>query len=825
MNRDLLANTLLSHYRIVSKIGAGGMGEVYLAQDTKLDRRVALKILPAEVAADAIRMRRFVQEAKTASGLNHPNIITIHEIDRADSVDFIATEFIDGETLRERMRHAPMKLIEVLDVAIQCASALSAAHAANILHRDIKPENIMIRGDGIVKVLDFGLAKLTESRPVEIDPEAPTSVKTDPGTVVGTAVYMSPEQARGTEMDARTDIFSLGTVVYEMVAGRVPFEGSSSSEVMASILSEKEPQPLARYSTEVPVELERIVSKALRKNREQRYQTIKDMLLDLQSLKQELEFERRLERSMPPHLGSAADTGEQASETVIRSAARPTVSEKTPTRARTFNLRSLVLAVAALLIIASATGAYFYFTRARGGVINSIAVLPFVNASNNPEMEYLSDGLSESLINSLSKLPGVKVIARTSSFQYKGKEADLQEVAQALGVEAILTGKVLQRGDSLLISAELVNSRDKTQVWGEQYSRKASDVLAVQSEIAREIAEGMRLKLTGAEQQQLAKRPTENLKAFQYYMQGRAYSQRRTREDLLAAIRYCEKAIAEDQNYALAYAGLADAYANLGLRGYIAPIEGRRKAEEAGGKAIALDENLGEAHVAQGLTYTAFAPFNFSLGDRETRRAIELSPSLAGAHQSLAMSLARQGRLDETLEEIQKARQLDPLSSIIARQAALPYYLKRDYVRALELLRQANELGPAFTSVWEIGVYIQNHSFDEALAELQKAKQERKADPILISGVGLVYGAQGKRAEALESIKELEGMSGVGLSQADYIAKIYAILNERELALTWLERGLAAEAIGAFYKDESVWDSIRSDPRFADLLRRMGIPS
>jgi tetratricopeptide (TPR) repeat protein len=391
-------------------------------------------------------------------------------------------------------------------------------------------------------------------------------------------------------------------------------------------------------------------------------------------------------------------------------------------------------------------------------------------------------------------------------------------------VRAVLMGRLIQQGDNLTIRTELVNVADGTEIWGQQYNRNVADVFAVQEEIAKEISEKLSLKLSGAERQQLAKRPTENLKAFQYYMQGRAYTQRRTREDLLEAVRYCDKAIEEDRNYALAYAGLSDAYGVLGGYGYIAPIEGRRKAEEAARKALALDENLAEAHAALGLAYISFAPTNFSLGDRELRRAIELSPSLAIAHNYLGVSLARQGRLDESVGECLKARELDPLSSIIARVGAMPYYFKRDYARALELLRQANELGPAFTTTWEIGVYIQNKLFNETLAELEKAKGQRKNDSILIYDTGMVYAAQGKRTEALQIIKELEAMSGADLSEAQFIIKIYAVLNEKEMAFSWLERGLAAGAIGPFYKDEPVWDPIRSDPRFADLLRRMGIP-
>src|SRR5438034_2296408 len=348
----------------------------------------------------------------------------------------------------------------------------------------------------------------------------------------------------------------------------------------------------------------------------------------------------------------------------------------------------------------------------------SIAVLPFDNQNRDPDTDYLSDGIPESIINSLSQLPNLKVMSRNSVFHYKGKDVDAPAVAKELKVQAVLTGRMTQRGNGLSISVELINAQDNSEIWGQQYNRKLADVFAVQEEIAKEISEKLSLKLSGAEKQQLAKRPTENIKAFQYYMQGRGYINRRTREDLLTAIRYCEKAIEEDRNYTLAYAGLADAYGILGVYGYIAPIEGRRKGEETARKALALDENLAEAHAALGLASVQFAPFNFSLGDRELRRAIELSPSLALAHQNLGLSLVRQGRLDESLEELLKACELDPLSSIIARLVAMPYYLKRDYARALELVRQANELGPAFTTTWEIGVYIQNRLFHYTPPEL-----------------------------------------------------------------------------------------------------------
>ncbi len=829
-----LVGTWLGHYQVLSLLGSGGMGEVYLAEDTRLKRQVAVKLLPAELTANGDRLRRFEQEAQAASALNHPNIITIHEIGRVDGLNFIVTEFIEGETLRQRMVKERMNLLVVLDVATQAASALAAAHAAGIIHRDLKPENIMIRPDGLIKVVDFGLAKLTEPPTANVDSEAPTlaTVDTKMGAVIGTVQYMSPEQARGLKVDPRTDIFSLGIMLYEMLAGRAPFAGQTTADII-SVLLQKEPQPLSTLAPDAPAELQNIVSKALRKDRDERYQTAKSLLVDLKTLEQELEFTAKLERSAPAKADVSASTasGAQSSATIDQSVASTLeVSETHPTSSAEYFITGIkqhkLAALVALLVIAAGLVGLAAYLHVRNTEvpIESIAVLPFFNPNNDPNVEYLSDGIPESIINSLSQLPNLKVMSRNSVFHYKGKDTDAQAVAKEMNVQAVLTGRVSQRGDRLSINVELINAQDKSQIWGQQYNRNLTDVFAVQEEIAKEISEKLRLKLSGTERQQLAKRPTENLKAFQYYMQGRAYAHRRTREDLLEAIHYCEKAIEEDRNYALAYAGLADAYTNLGSRSYVAPQEGRRKAEEAAHKALTLDENLAEAHATLGQAYTLFTPSNFSPGDRELRRAIELSPSLALGHHYLGVSLVRQGRLDEGSEELLKARELDPLSSIIARAVGLPYYLKRDYGRALELLRQANELGPAFTTVWEIGVYTHNHLFDEALAELEKAKQERKGDPLLIYSTGMVYAAQGRRAEALQIIKELEEMSGASLSQAHWIAKIHAALNEKELALTWLERSFAAGAIGAFFKDEPVWDPIRSDPRFADLVRRMGVP-
>jgi TolB-like protein len=454
----------------------------------------------------------------------------------------------------------------------------------------------------------------------------------------------------------------------------------------------------------------------------------------------------------------------------------------------------------------------------------SIAVLPFENQNRDPDTDYLCDGIPESIINSLSELPKLKVMSRNSVFHYKGKETDAPTVGRELKVQTLLTGRVRQRGNDLTIGVALINAQDNSQVWGQQYSRKLADIFAVQEEIAKEVSEKLRLKLTGAEEEQLAKRPTENLKAFQYYMQGRAAAQRRTNADLLASVSYYEKALQEDGKYALAYAGLSDAYANLGYYGSIAPIEGRRKAEEAARKALELDDKLAEAHAALGQVYIAFAPSNFSVGDRELQHAIELSSNLAVARYNFGLSLIRQGRLDEASAQLLKARELDPLSSVIARAVVIPYYFKRDYARAFELLRQANELGPALSATWEIGLWIRSGSLNEAFAEIEKAKGIRKNDPLFIYSTGMAYAASGKQPEALQSIKELEAIAGASLSTAHWIAKIYATLNDKEMAFSWLERGLATGALGVFYKDEPVWDPIRDDPRFATLVGKMVVP-
>ena len=772
------------------ELGRGGMGVTYLARDKVLRRRVALKVIDTPTISSHRNSQtvreRFLREARAAAALRHPNVAAVYQFGAAPdgSRCFYAMELVEGETLETRVRReGPLNSKLVVEIAIQVAQALIAAAAQGLIHRDLKPSNIMLKPDNSaateleVKIIDFGLAKAVADVGGELD--------ITHGEFVGTPNFASPEQFESGPVDVRSDIYSLGATLWFALTGKTPFAGRSIEEIRRA-------QMLAA-----------------------------------------LPAEQLKAAHVPPFLRSLVK-----SMLALEPAARPGVHDLAAklrgcSAGQAANVRRIRFAIAStvILIVGVSTFLIFYSLRTHPGLVESVsnpavleksvAVLPFDNQNRDPDIDYLSDGITESIIHSLSQLSQLKVMARSTIFQYKDKEVDPRKVGHDLGVEFVVMGRLLQKGDNVTIRTELVNVSDGTELWGQQYNRKVADVFAVQEEIAKEISENLRLKLSGAERQQLAKRPTENLKAFQYYMQGLSSAQRRTREDLLTAISYYDRAIEEDRNYALAYAGFADAYANLGAYGYISPVDGARKTEKAAREAIALDENLAEAHAALALAHIAFAPSNFQLGDRELRRAIELSPSLALAHSYLAFSLARQGRPDESLEEILKARELDPLSPIIARGVAFPYYLKRDYPRALELLRQANELGPPFTTTWEIGVYIQNKLFNETLAELQKAKRERKDDPILICATGMIYAAQGKRAAALQVIKDLEGISGASLSQAHLISKIYATLNEKEMALSWLERGLATGAIGTFYKDEPVWDPIRSDSRFEALVQKM----
>jgi serine/threonine-protein kinase len=823
--------TRLGPYKMLSPLGSGGMGEVYLAEDSRLHRKVALKILPDELASDRNRMNRFNQEAMAAAALNHPHIAHIYEIGTAEGVHFIAMEYIDGHTLRHQIDERT-KLPEILEIVSQVSSALVAAHEASIIHRDIKPENIMVRRDGYSKLLDFGLAKLSEPQGTPVDTDAPTKVmvNTTSSTVVGTANYMSPEQAKGIPLDARTDLWSLGVVLYEMVTGQLPFRGETTAETLSLIL-QREPTPLSRFAHDLPAELERIVTKALTKDCEERYQSAKDLLIDLRNLKRKLEVDAEIERTGLPNPRQFGSTSSGAPANTLRSLVSALSRDATVSSNATpilLNIRQpklLALIIAALLTLAALISAYLYFGRTRRGAIDSIAVLPLINVSSNSDTEYLSDGISESLINSLSQLPGVKVIASTSSLRYKGKEVDLKEVARTLGVEAILTGRVSQRDDNLLINVELIRAEDKTQIWGEQYDRKATDLLSVQREIASEIISNLRLKLSGAEQGRVTKHYTENPEAYQLYLKGRFYWNKRTGDAAKKAVEYFQQAIQIDPNYALAYAGLADAYQLLTLFADRSPAESFPKAKEMAKRALELDETLAEAHTSLASTLF-FYDRNYPEAEREYRRAIQLNPNYATAHHWYGVTyLAKMERFEEAIAELKQAQELDPLSLPINADVGNTYIQARQYDKGIEQLRKTVEMDQNFyVAHMFLGMaYQMKGNFQDAIAEYQKARQLND-DPFVLALLGDIYAVSGRKDEALKILDQLKQLSKQRFVYAYGVALVYVGLGDKDQAFQWLEKSFQDhEARINRLKVDPLFDRLRSDARYAELIHRIGL--
>jgi serine/threonine-protein kinase len=722
-----------------------------------------------------------------------------------------------------------MKLVQAIDVAVQVASALAAAHQAGIVHRDIKPENVMLRPDGYIKVLDFGLAKLTQIPESRDEMEAPTvAMNTDPGTVMGTASYMSPEQARGQSVDARTDIFSLGVVLYEMVAGRVPFEGETTSDVIAAILG-KQPPPLARYEPEASAEIQWIVTKALRKQKDERYQTIKEMLSDLKDLKQGLDAQARVERGAAPELesGSTGRAGSEPATTRVPQNGDVTVRSTSSAEYLVDQInryrRGAALALAAAVIAIAATAYFFYFA-ASSKPIDSIAVLPFANQNHDPETDYLSDGFTESIINSLTQLPNLRVIARNSVFRYKGRDTDPIAAGNELGVRAVLTGRIMQRGENLNISAELVDVRDNKQLWGEQYERRVLDLMGVQREIAKEISGNLRLKLSGAEQSRVTKRYTENPEAYQLYLKGRYFWNKFTPADHQRAAEYFNKAIAKDPTYALAYTGLADTYGASATNNWIAPTEGYAKGKAAVKKALELDETLAEAHATLG-ALTMFYDLDWAAAEREYKRAIELNPNYPTTYEVYSYLLTATGRLDEGIATVKRGLELDPLSVLLSGDTGQAYYCARRYDEAIQQMQKSivdpNDAG-ANIILGEI--YEQKGMYDEAIAAYQKAISASERTSTILGLLGHAYATSGRRAEALKILAELEEMSTQKYVSPYDMAVLYTGLGEKDRAIEQLNKAYEQRAGWVInLKVEPLFDPLRSDPRFADIVRRMSL--
>jgi serine/threonine-protein kinase len=806
------------------------MGEVYLAYDSRLRRQVAIKLLPVEFTEDKGRLSRFEREAYAASSLNHPNILTIHEIGRHDGHHFIATEYVEGESLRHRLSRGYMELRETLNIVIQVADALAAAHEAGIVHRDIKPENVMLRRDGYVKVLDFGLAKLAdETAAADVKAEAPTMtrvVKTDPGVVMGTASYMSPEQARGLEVDARTDIWSWGAVLYEMVSGRLPFEGKTTSDVIATILH-REPPSLLLYRSDVPAELERIVEKALTKEREERYQLAKEVSVDLKRLKQRLELESELERSVTPDAPLNRSVPPTSINPVAASTAEAHVAHTVSSaefvvgEIRRHKRAAVLVSALVFIAILAVAGYYKYFSNRSSG-ITSIAVLPFTNASGDANSDYVSDGISESLIDKLSQLPGLKVIARSSAFKYKGKDIDPQEVANALGVDAIVTGRVVQHGDQLQVRAELINARDKTQLWGEQYGRSRTDVQGVQEEIARAISEKLQMHLTGAQEQQLSKRSTTNPEAYQLYLNG-VYYRRKSAQTLPTALDYFNRAVTLDPNFALAWTGVADSYRTLANNGKIDPNEAIPKAKAAVKKALQLDDTLAEAHVSQAVIMVT--DWDWSGAEREFKRAFELNPNLADAHIRYASLLSPLGRHQESIASAKRAQELDPLDLRARTREGGSLYFARRYDEAIQKFDGVLQLSPddPIALIYRAYSYDGKGMYNEAIAEYHKVISGGDTGASVQCFLGYSLTQIGKRTEAQQILEKLKTTKEY-VSPAE-LAIIYVGLGDKEGAIASLEKAYTAHDLQMQYlKIDPHYDSLRTDPRFVELMRKVGLP-
>jgi len=759
----------VSHYRVQEKLGAGGMGEVYLAEDTRLGRLVALKFLPASYQYDEERRTRFLKEARAASALRSPNIAAIYDIGEHDGAMFIAMEYVEGEVLSQRIDRRTLPTADVIDIGVQIADALDEAHAVGIIHRDVKSSNLIVTERGLVKMLDFGLAKMIQGGDLldSTDPTVAIGGQTAVGVVLGTVSYMSPEQALGRDLDQRTDLFSQGVVIYEMLTGRLPFEGASATEIVDCIVH-KEPIAIARFNYDVPPELERIVRKCMEKDRERRYHSARDLAIDLQNLRRD-----------------------SASSAV----ANTTTSRKTQTPRRTRK------------------------------VIDSLAILPLINAGEDPDTEYLSDGITESIINNLSQLPKLRVMARSTVFRYKDKEVDPQIIGQQLGVRAVLTGRVLQRGDVLIIKTELVDAEDGSHLWGEQYNRKLSDIFTVEDEISREISDKLRLKLSGAERKQLAKRFTENTEAYQLYLKGRFYWNKRTPDGLKKGIEYFQQAIDSDPEYALAYAGLADSYNILVTYSALAPHDAFPKAKAAASRALEIDRKLAEAH-----TSMAFVKFGYDWewaeAERGFKQAIKLNPGYAYAHNFYAVLLAAFGRFDEAFAHTSRALELDPLSLPINTNLGWLLYLARRFDEAIEQYQKTIELDEGFPLTYRrlAQTYEQTQRYSEADAAFQKALSLSGDDVELLSARGHFYAVVGETVKAQDVLGQLRSSAASRYVPSYLIARIYLGLGDIDTTFELLEKA-RDERYGylAYLEIEPMFDQIRSDPRYEELLRRVGL--
>jgi serine/threonine protein kinase/Tfp pilus assembly protein PilF len=747
----------ISRYKIVEKIGVGGMGMVYKAEDTRLRRQVALKFLPEEVSKNYQVLMRFKREARASSALNHPHICTIHDIDESEGQAFIVMELLEGQTLKERVRRGPLKTDEMLDLAVQIADALNAAHAKGIIHRDIKPANIFITQGGYAKILDFGLAKLpgTKSESAGTTLTNGQSI-TIPGSVVGTLAYMSPEQARGEELDRRSDLFSFGTVLYEMATGQQAFTGNTSAIIFDTILN-KTPTSPVHLNQELPNELDRIINKLIEKDRELRYQNALDVIADLRRLKRDRDSRQKAAARQSTH-------------------------------------------------------------------VPSLAVLPFANLSADKENEYFSDGLAEEIINALTQLPGLQVTARTSSFFFRGKEADIREIGTRLNADNILEGSVRKSGNRIRVTAQLISAANGYHLWSERYDREMTDIFAVQDEISQAIADKLRVRLAGGSP--LVKRHTENLEAYDLCLKARYYLYRHTPESHEKCRQYCEQAIDLEPGYALAHARLAEFYFSSMIFGFMDPREAAFSLKSAALDTLKLDDTLAEAHSALALALGT-CDFDWTGAERELRRAIELNPASPDVHIYASLLLFATGRVEESLKEMERALKQDPLSPTFNAHMGVMYYQTGQPDRAIARCQLAVELDPSFwLAYWLLAIaYLGKGLFDAAIATAEKGIELAGRKAYLLAVLGLCHGGAGRSAEALELLEELKTRRRTTYIPPTAIGFVHTALGEIEQGLEWLAEAVKErDPMAVFYlKSEPAFDPMRSRPAFQAILRTMNL--
>ena len=784
----------ISHFHILEKLGEGGMGVVYKAEDTRLHRFVALKFLPDNLAQDSLALERFRREARAASALNHPGICTIHDIGEQDGRSFIAMEYIDGETLRTHIHGQPLPPEEIVRLGIQIADALDAAHAQGIIHRDIKPANVFVTRRGQAKVLDFGLAKLVRSG-VGLNEDHPeishsTSVV---GLISGTPSYMSPEQVRGDNLDQRTDIFSLGLLLYEMATGRQAFSGGTGGVIIEAILT-RSPTPARSINPDLPPMLGEIIDRALNKNVDQRYQRAADIRADLE----------RLERAPDANWKNAAsDPGFTPRSTTTHSQSHAALEpQDSPAQNRAPR------------------------TERVSKVINSLAVLPFENATRDPENEYLSDGIAGSLINAMATVPKLRVMAQSTVFRYKGRGIDPQAVGRELNVRAVLTGRIVQSGESLQIGAELVDVATGSQLWGSQYHRKPGDIFSIQDEISHEISEKLRLKLTRDEKKRLSKRSTRDAEAYRLYLKGRHHWDRWTEDGFNKAIEYFQLAVEQDPSYALAYCGLSDSYVLLGWNSYLAPKDAFPKAKMAAMRALRLDPDLGEAHAPLAAVLWLHE-WQWNQAQGEFQRSLALNPFYPTASHWFAEYVMTMGRQADAIEKMKASQELDPLSLIISVAIGWANYMARRYSDAIEQLRRTVDLEPHYpVTYWILGVVLRNMGqLDQAIAEGEKGVKLSAGSPLMSAALAQTLAIAGEHAKAIQILDDLINLAKQKYVSPYFFAGIHVGLGEHDSAMGFLEQSYTERSHWLIYLhiDPSM-DPLRSNPRFEDLLVRIGLP-